>query len=169
MPKKDSTYQPDKSKIWVFTCEKVFAPLCTESEPISHYFPWTTLLCFRITYELENVRKQIACSAIFFFLKYFICTNLFCLLPHGPFSASAFFAVGNGWYLEKWDILILLILIKRAWIILMVQSFDGPLQNTHHSSVWMACIYSFCSISGRKLCYLGFMDWKSMDHCQNSA
>lgn len=33
------------------------------------------------------------------------------------------FIVGNGWYLEKRDIFILLILIERAWIIVTVHFF----------------------------------------------
>lgn len=72
-------------------------------------------------YELKKMGNWIAWSAILCFLKYLICTNLF--LPHGPFPASAFFTVGNGWYLEKRDIFIILILIERASIILSLQFF----------------------------------------------
>lgn len=63
----------------------------------------------------------------------------------------------------------ILILIERAWIIVAVHFFHGPLQNTHHSSIRVAHVHSFISVGGRKLYYLDFMDWKSMDHCQRKA
>lgn len=71
-------------------------------------------------------------------------------LPHGPFHCREWMVSGETRHIYSFNS------YWKSMDYCNCPFFHGPLQNTHHSSIWVAHIHSFISVGGRKLYYLDF-------------